>query len=92
MDVEISVAGIALVIVTLGFALIYAQKASLSKKLDSFRVETEAHHQASYGMAKHLRYLQLQIEEFNRSESETLPGYQANREKVTPTVKLIANL
>ena len=62
MDVEISVAWIALVIVTLGFSLIYVRRANLAKKFDLFRVETEAHHQASYGMAKHIRYLQLQNE------------------------------
>jgi hypothetical protein len=69
MDVEISVAWIALVVVTLGFFLIYVQRANLAKKFDSFRVETEAHHQASYGMAKHIRYLQLQAEGLNEAEA-----------------------
>lgn len=82
MDVEISVAGIALVIVTLGFALIYIQRASLSKKLDSFRVETQAHHQASYGMAKHIRYLQLQNERMTKVESETSTASHADTEEV----------
>jgi hypothetical protein len=50
--------------------LIYVQRANLAKKFDSFRVETEAHHQASYGMAKHIRYLQLQNEGLSAAKAE----------------------
>jgi hypothetical protein len=82
MDVEISVAWIALVVVTLGFFLIYVQRANLAKKFDSFRVETEAHHQASYGMAKHIRYLQLQTEGLKEAEaSNTDSRYRSQADK-----------
>jgi len=64
MEVDIFIAGIATIIAIVGFALFYIQRANMLRKLDSMTVEAEAHHQANYGMARHLRYLQLQNENF----------------------------
>jgi len=64
MEVDIFIAGIAFFVVTMGFTLLYVQRANMLRKLKTISFEAEAHHQASYGMAKHLRYLQLQNEKF----------------------------
>jgi len=70
MEVDIVVAGIALVTVTLGFTLLYVQRVNRSKKIDSMNLEAEVHHQASYGMARHLKYIQLQNEMFGKAEND----------------------
>ena len=62
MDVNIIAAGIALVTVIIGFTLLYVQRVNLSRKLDALSIESEAHNQASYGMARHLKHLQSQNE------------------------------